>query len=58
MLAADVMILSAPSVTENKGVIMLVASSVPAPTPTLTDTLAEAVTSVAASDHVGDGGGT
>lgn len=51
------MILSAPSVIETEGVIMLVASSVPAPTPTLTDTLAVVVMSTAVSDHVGDGGG-
>ena len=52
------MILSAPSMTENEGVLMLVTSSEPAPTPTLTDTLVVAVTSGAIFDHVGDGGGT
>lgn len=51
------MILSSPSVTENEGVLILVALSGSEPTPKLTDTLAVAVTSTAVSDHVGDGGG-
>ena len=51
------MILSAPSVIENEGVLMLVVSSGPEPTPRLTDTLAVGVISTAVSNHVGDGGG-
>jgi hypothetical protein len=58
ILAADVIILSALSVTENEdGLNTLVASSEPKPTPRLMDTLAVGVTFVV-SENVGDGGGT
>jgi len=58
ILAADVIILSALSVTENEdGLNTLVASSEPKPTLRLMDILAVGVTSVV-SENVGDGGGT